>query len=798
MKRIIFLSSFLLAFLTCSSDLYSKPLVRDTISLNFGWQFHYGEEHEQWQVVDLPHDFQISQPWVEPQHGEKADVQDVAANFASTLSARAFKPLGCGWYRKKLEIPDFLKGRRIVLSFEGIMLVGDVYLDGERIGGTDYGYLGFEIDITDKVKYGASHELMVRADTMGPFNSRWYTGGGLFRDVNLVVTPRNGYFTRHPLYIRTEGVDGTDAKVAVSAGVWLRGRDSLVRFGVKMLDARGVVVAEQETLTRYKRYQRGADYELEPLTIRNASLWRCEDPYLYTVEVSLYDASGKVIDQVREPFGIRTIEYSPEFGFKLNGEKVLLKGAANHHTLGPLGAAAYPRAEEFHLQTLKSFGYNHVRTSHNPYSESFMDACDRLGILVVDELYDKWNTQYVGGRCDWKMLWQDHIGEWVRRDRNHPCVVMWSLGNELQQNAEPFGDFGVTAYRLMRELLRKYDRTRPTTVAMHPRYRNWETEQLPCDLALETEIASYNYRYMYFPQDAERYPHMIFYQSEANTSGIPANWYGMDLDKVVGLAYWGAVDYLGESGGWPAKGWAQGAFDISWQPKPYAYHVKSMFSDEPLVRIAVIENVAKDNVWNGVKIGTAHMSEDWNRTTGDKVDLYIFTNAEEVELLVNGKSIGVRRNSIEPRHRNRIRWEKVPYHAGKIEAVARRNGEEVARHSLETSGKAVAFESESLTHGWKADGKDLQFIRITAVDSAGRRVWDADDRLDFHIDGKASLVGLQSGDITSDELSVDTSVRLFNGSALVILRSGTESGDVTLKITSPTLNRTGEVCLEMR
>ncbi|MCR4860551.1 MAG: DUF4982 domain-containing protein [Bacteroidales bacterium] len=799
-RRFILLLAALAALSAGTAAAAPAGTVRDTLNLNRGWEFHYGEQHVGWQAVDLPHDYQISQPWVAPEAGEKSGMQDLAANFRSTLSARAFKELGAGWYRKSLDIPEKLKGQRIVLDFQGIMLVGDVYLNGERVGGTDYGYLGFEIDITDKVQYGKANELMVRADTMGPFNSRWYTGGGLFRDVNLVVTPANGYFTRHPLYIHTENVSGGNATVDVQAAIFLRSREvKTVSFGVRLLDAEGKVAAEQKTETKYKNWLPGSNYDLEPLRVSNPHLWSCEDPYLYTVEVSLYDADGKLCDQVCEPFGIRTIEFSPASGFKLNGEKVILKGAANHHTMGPLGAAVYPSAEAFQLKMFKSFGYNHIRTSHNPYSESFLRACDRLGILVVDELYDKWNMQYAGGRRDWKALWQENVEEWVKRDRNHPCVVMWSFGNELQQNPEPYGDFGVTAYQLQRSLLFKYDKTRPTTVAMHPRYRNWETDEIPCDLALATDVASYNYRYMYFPGDGERYPWMMFYQSEANTSGIPANWFAMDLDKVVGLAYWGAIDYLGESGGWPAKGWAQGAFDLSWEPKPYAYLVKSMFTDEPLVHIAVIEQIAPDNIWNGIQVGTEHMSEDWNRDAGETLDLYTFTNADEVELFVGGRSQGVRKNDVsDPSKRNRIKWEGVPYRKGNVEAVARKDGRVVARHRLETTGKAVALRLEPLQAGWKADGMDLQMVRITAVDSRGRRVWDAVDPVEISVSGDARLIGLSSGDITSEEIHTDSRVRLFHGTAIAILRSGTAPGAVTMSVSSPIVKKAAVLPLSLQ
>ena len=363
---------------------------------------------------------------------------------------------------------------------------------------------------------------------------------------------------------------------------------------------------------------------------------------------------------------------------------------------------------------------------------------------------------------------------------------MWSFGNELQQNPEPYGDFGVTAYNLQRQLLHKFDRTRPTTVAMHPRYRNWETDELPCDLAMATDVASYNYRYMYFPGDGKRFPWMMFYQSEANTSGIPGNWFGMDLDKVIGLAYWGAVDYLGESGGWPAKGWAQGVLDLSWEPKPIAYLVKSYLTDEPLVHIGIIEEPEADNMWNGMQVGTAYMSENWNRNAGEKVNLWTYTNGDEVELFVGGKSQGVKKNDIsEPGNRNRIKWEGIPYKSGSIEAVARKDGRVIARHRLETVGKPVALRVEPLTTGWKAGGQDLQFVRVTAVDSRGRRVWTSSDALSFEVSGPASLIGVTSGNIYSDEIHTDAHVPLFQGTALAILRSGAEAGAVTLTVSAP-------------
>ena len=767
----------------------ASAAVRDTTSLNAGWQFHLGElsgieavKNAKSERVNLPHDFLIGQPWVEPDASERPDNSDAGSNVRSRLSPRGFKEMNVGWYRYVLTPKAEWKGRRVVLDFQGIMLVGDVWLNGKHIGKTDYGYLGFDTDISSILKFDGDNEIIVKANTQQPNNSRWYTGGGLYRDVNLIVTDKKLYFPRHPLFIRTEN----NKKVKIQAEIACFNKVDNIPAEVKIYDANGEVVAQKKQNIVFNGKWRTREYELQTIEIDNANLWSCESPYLYTAEVTLFDNQGNVVDQIREQFGVRTIEFSPDFGFKLNGKKVLLKGYANHHTLGALGAAAYPRAIEKRIQLMKSFGYNHIRTSHNPYSEDFMRLCDRYGILVVDELYDKWLTQYAGGRVEWEALWQRDVPEWVKRDRNHPCVVLWSLGNELQQYPNlPFNDWGVTAYKLQRELLHRYDNTRLTTVAMHPRYRDIDTDSIPAPLAIATEVNSYNYRYMYFPGDSRRYPEKIFYQSEASTGAMGPNFFEMDLDKVVGLAYWGAIDYLGESMGWPIKGWNQGVFDISLQPKPDAYFLKSMFSDTPSVHLAVIEKGKKgEQMWNGINVAIGSYSENWNRKDGEKLSLYTYTNAEEVELKLNGKSLRVKKNSSNPKERNRIKWDNSEYKSGKLTAIARNGGKEVARHSLETTGEAVALKLIPDVQTWHADGKDLLHVRVIAVDKKGRRVLSAGENLRFSVTGNAEIVAVDNGNISSDELAVGTERSLFMGSALVILRAGASASNIILEVAS--------------
>lgn len=805
-KKTILFASLLLGGLPLMGTLSADAAVRDTISINQGWQFHRGDvkniselkaTQSGDEVVNLPHDFLIGQDWVAPDASERPDNSDAGSNVRSRLSPRGFKEMGIGWYRYELTPKAEWKGKRIVLDFQGIMLVGDVYLNGQRIGGTDYGYLGFDIDLSKLLKWGQTNEIAVKADTQNPSNSRWFTGAGLYRDVNLIVTNKDLFFPRHPLFIRTQGNREVKIKAEIiNQQKVVKGQTAAkMPVGVRILDADGKVVAEQKNDIHFNAKWRDREYELPSISLENAKLWSPDSPYLYTAEVTLYDNESNIADQIKEPFGVRTIEIVPQKGLLVNGKKVLLKGYANHHTLGALGAAAYPRAIEKRLKLMKEFGMNHIRTSHNPYSEDFLKLCDKYGILVVDELYDKWLTQYAGGRVDWESLWQKDVPEWVKRDRNHPSVVMWSLGNELQQYSNlPFNDWGVTAYKLQKELLHRYDDTRLTTVAMHPRYRNLETDSIPADLAIETEVNSYNYRYMYFPGDSKRYPDKTFYQSEASVAAMGPNFYEMDLDKVIGLAYWGAIDYLGESMGWPIKGWNQGVFDLSLQPKPDAYFVKSMFSEEPVVHIGIIEKSGGNIQWNGINVSAGKLSENWNREAGEQVSLYTYTNGDEVELFLNGKSLGVKKNSTDPKLRARIKWDNIAYAPGKLVAVAKKNGKVVARHQIENTGEAVALKLVPDMETWHADGKDLMHVRIYAVDKKGRRVLNmkdakAFDKLTFQVKGDANIVAVDNGNISSDELHIGKTQlektiqrNLFQGSALVILRAGDKPGKIELSV----------------
>lgn len=778
----------------CTTFLFAQnnnEQVRVNQLFNFDWKFKAGDisnaqdlvfDDANWRKLDLPHDFQFEQPW------------DQTAN-----RGRGFKTLGVGWYRKTFKADASWVGRQVFLDFEGIMLHGDVWLNGKKIGGTSYGYLGFETNVSDLIKYDADNVVAVRSSTEG--GSRWYTGGGLFRDVHLVVKDPIS-IARHGIYITTPKISNQNAEVSVQVEVaGIKNKEYQLEIITKIFSPEGKQVAETKALAPKKSNLVEVEVPLPKVNISNPQLWSCETPNLYSAEVVLV-LDGKVIDKLAEKFGIRTIEFSKEFGLKLNGKKVFLKGVANHHDLGALGAAAHETAIARMMDQLKAFGFNHIRTSHNPYSESFFKLADEKGILVVDELYDKWGSiQAWAGSAKWNDIWYDNMKEWIKRDRNHPSVIMWSFGNELQFQEErwnwPTTDWGVTTYKIMDVVAKRYDPTRKTTVAMYPARAGGiiranpdfriKENIVPPELATVTDIASFNYTWEDYQEYLEHAPNMIVYQSEAVTNELAAPYFGMDREKMVGLAYWGGIEYWGESQGWPRKGWNYSFFNHSMEPFPQAWLTKSIFKDEPLVYIGVVDNEGESKMWNDQVVGQKVISSHWNRVEGNKYNLYTYTNADEVELLVNGKSIGIQKNSTEVTKRNTIYWKDVPYSVGKITAIARKVGKEVARHEMETTGKAEALKLEAENPNWKADGMDLQYVKVYAVDSKGNKVPTVSGEVTFDVSGPATIIAVDNGNHSSDDLFAGNKKVLHNGFAMAILRSEQKAGTVKLKISAPGL-----------
>ncbi len=703
-------------------------------------------DDSQWRTLVLPHDFQFELPWTEGGGG-----------------ARGFKPSCEGWYRKTFTVPESWQGLNVKLDFGGIIYLGDVYINGTKVASTDYGYVGLEADLTKYLRYGGENVVAVYASTGPKKGSRWYTGAGLFRDVRLQLENPT-HIARHGVYItcevdelsvsgvrseelgiRSSGVqkfrsadnsmtnnpssnsssivappsegvgrflstrqlvNSSTSKINIQVEVdgWQKRKNVSIR--ARVIDAEGNVVGKATgTMPKYTK-QTSTEVMLTTVNIADAKLWDIDSPYLYSADV-VVEADGMVVDSVREQFGIRKIEFSKDFGFKLNGRKVFLKGISNHHDMGALGAAAFDDGIERMMRRLKEFGFNHIRCSHNPYSESFTKIADRVGLLIVDELIDKWSdNDYWGGRRPFTTLWPQMITEWVKRDRNSPSVIMWSLGNELQiregwAGYQGLNDWGVTMYRVMDQVVKRWDKTRKTTVGQYPARagaiaradRNFNNYLVPPELAQATEIASFNYQSDKYAAYLEHCPEMIIYQSEAETKGWLAPYYNMDHEKMVGLAYWGAIEYWGESNRWPKKGWNYSFFDHTCRPQPQAWLAKSAFcEDEPVVRIGVLDTQGSETVnWNDVNVGQTALLDHWNHAANSKQQIYTFTNAHAVELIVNGKSIGTKENNGTGNMRNAILWKDIDYgKGGSIVAIARsKDGKETARHEMKTAGKAV-------------------------------------------------------------------------------------------------------------
>ena len=761
---------------------------RVNLLFNFDWKFKLGEvqnaespafDDADWRRLDLPHDFQIEMPW-----NEKAN------------RSRGFKDMATGWYRKTFDADKTWQGKRVMLDFEGIMLHGDAYLNGQKIGGTDYGYLGFEADITKLLKWNGKNVLAVHCSTGEAQNSRWYTGGGLFRDVHLVLKDSVS-IARHGIYIYTPDISKEQATVNVQVeveGIKNKKYDLVIKAVI--YDPDGHPVGETQIDAPKDNKQPTVEVQLPQVKVDNPQLWWCEKPDLYTAEVSLI-LNGKTIDKLSERFGIRTIEFSKDFGFKLNGKKVFLQGMANHHDLGAVGAAAYEAGIARMMDRMKEFGFNHIRTSHNPYSESFLRLADEKGILIVDELYDKWsNTLAWAGRRPWTEMWWENLMEWVKRDRNHPSVIMWSLGNELQFQEErcgfPTRDWGVTTYDIMNTLVKRLDPTRKTTVAMYParaggivkhspEYR-MEKNIVPPELARHTEVASFNYCWEDYDKYMKQAPHMILYQSEATTNELTAPWAGMDRDHMVGLAYWGAIEYWGESTIWPKKGWDYSFFKHSLEPNSQAYLMKTVFKpEEPQVHIGIAGKT--DTLWwNDIVVGQTRVTSHWNREAGKKYTVYTYTNGEEVELLVNGKSMGTKKND-DKKKPNVITWKGITYEPGTIRAIARKDGRLYAEHQLETAGQPTRLVIETENPDWRADGMDLQYVKVRAVDKKGRVVPTNDYKVTFQVEGPARMIAVDNGDHSSNDLFDGNEKQLYEGFAMAIVRSSKdEPGKVKVTV----------------
>ena len=776
------------------------PGGRVVLPMNDGWEFKWGKDKSvgEWKSVDLPHDAQFEQPWTQK----------------DSNGARGFKPMGEMWYRKRLALPGEMgnwergTGKRVFLEFGGLLCVGDVYVNGKNVGGTDYGYLPVWCDITDALKADGDNVVEVWCSTGQLGGSRWYTGAGLYRGAKLVVKPKVS-IARHGVFVRSHVEGGSrgrstsrDADAVISLTVELdgfRGMGNKVALDViaDIKDASGKVVATATARAPWSKL-RHQEVEMPEIALKDAKLWDIDSPNLYTADVRLV-YNGSEIDRDAVRFGVRKIEMDHDYGLKLNGRKVFLASISNHHDLGLVGAAAYPRAIRRQFETMKKFGYNAIRCSHNPYSEEFYDLADEMGLLVLDELIDKWSDRSCWfGRRPFTQIWPQLVTDWIKRDRNHPSVFAWSFGNELQMNEDLcgyqcLGDWGVTMYRLMKTLAQRWDPTRATTVAMYParsgarggRDPVLEGDPIPPELACVTDFASFNYKWADYAGYVKHEPQMNIFQSEAVVGQRQAPFLGMDREHSIGCSWWGAVEYWGESNGWPKKGWSHSFFSHTLEPFPVAYLIKSVICPEsPVVEIAVPIARGESEEWNDVKVGSTREAAAWEGVPGKSKEVKVYTNCREVELFLNGKSIGAKPNDgATPRAKNVVVF-KVPFEPGTLEARGKVSGSEDVVASVATAGEAVEMLCSVEADDYIADGMDLVYVKCYAVDKNGNQVCGYTGKVSFSCEGAAKFLACDNGDHYTDELFTSdlTAKRAKDGFILAAFRTRTIPGEAKITI----------------
>ena len=759
-----------------------KVDAREKILLNFDWKFQLNDQSramepgfndEKWQTVNLPHDASIYGPFVKDTLGG--------------TKLNGYRPRHIGWYRKKFRINENTENKKVYLEFEGVYRESDVWVNGKHCGRFLNGYLDFQYDITDLLKSG-DNVIAVRYDNTFEKSSRWYTGEGITRNVYLHILNKL-HVGRYGTYITTPKITEKYASASVETSVENSATDSsLCKLVTEVVSPGGSVVVSRTSVVPLGS---GEIFKFrQEIKVPNPQIWDLNSPYLYKAISKVYNGD-QLVDSYETTFGIRDVEFTPEEGFLLNGKKVLLKGVCLHHDLGSLGAAAFEAGWEKRLEVLKNqMGCNSIRLSHNPYPKFVLDWCDRNGILVFDEAYDKWNSQYYGPQNSFDKYWESDLGTFIKRDRNHPSVFIWSVGNEvINQYTGEDSTYGVPQLRRMVDFVHSLEPSRRVTCALYPaRYnaikysdKGYYTSA-PHQMAFYSDVMSVNYQAGFFKKDKLKYPQLIFLLSEEGTGEGGYGYFGYDHSYACGQYFWGGTEYLGESFGWPSKGWINGAIDMCNDLKPVAYSISSFYKSVPMIKMAVYKNdVAKEKVWNDFKIKWLPMYFHWNWKEKDSLVVQTYSNCDSVELLVNGKSWGIK--SMSDCKNQNMKW-NVSYEAGEIKALGKTGGKIVSQDILKTAGKPYKVILEADKNEMRADGLDLVYVNVKVVDASGIVVPDAVNLLKFSVTGTGTNAGVGNGDITSDELLQADQRHTFNGTCQLIVRSAQKVGEIKINASS--------------
>lgn len=755
---------------------------RTTVDFDKGWHFHLGDvkngesatlSDRNWRLLNLPHDWSIE---------GKFSKDNPATPEGGAL------PGGIGWYRKTFSVPGDQKNKLMYIDFDGVYQKSDVWINGHHLGFRPNGYISFRYELTPYLNYGAKRNVIaVKVDNSVQPNSRWYSGSGIYRNVWLVTT--NEIAIDHwGTYVTTSEVSNTSAKVHIQT-VLKNAGNGHIKLKSTVLDASGKIV--KSTVSNLT-----GEAVNQQITVKNPHLWSVDHPYLYKI-VSQVLSGNQVLDTYTTPLGIRYFEFDPDKGFSLNGKRLKILGVCDHHDLGSLGAAINTRALERQLQMLKAMGCNGIRTSHNPPAPELLDLCDKMGFIVMDEAFDCW--EWRKAKYDYHLYFKEwhkrDLEDQVLRDRNHPSVFIWSIGNEIPQQGD------TSTLRIAPELagiVHSLDRTRPITAANdHPDKGNKIIQSGALDLI------GYNYHEFDYATFHDRFPGKKFIATET-TSGLetrghydmpsdsiriwPARWdrpfkegnpdnsvsaydnvrpsWGSTheatwkvmkkYDFLSGMFIWTGFDYLGEPTpySWPSRSSYFGIIDLAGFPKDIYYMYQSEWTHKNVL----------------------HIFPHWNWEPGKTVDVWAFyNNADEVELFLNGKSMGFKKKTGDDLH---VMW-RLKFEPGTLKAVSRKDGKVVLTREIHTAGPAAKIELIADRKNIKADGKDLSFITVKILDKDGNLVPNADNRVDFKINGPGFIAGVDNGDEVSHDPFKASYRKAFNGLALAIVQSKEKAGPVT-------------------
>ncbi|HQK70943.1 MAG TPA: glycoside hydrolase family 2 TIM barrel-domain containing protein [Bacteroidales bacterium] len=766
---------------------------RTMILFDNEWFFHRGDvtgaekpefQDSGWKKVDLPHDWSIE------------DIPGTDSPLDSTaiggIDAGYFTG-GTGWYRKLFYVPASLKDKTFIIIFEGIYMNSDVWLNGKHLGNHPYGYTSFFFDITREITPGKTNVLAVRVKNEGR-NSRWYSGSGIYRHVWITIAEKVHY-KEWSLAVSTDFIDSKNAMVNISAEVINNGYSGEnFTATVRIIDPQGNNAGEAKQDINISR---GEEKEvIWQVPVKDPQLWSPEKPALYKADAEIYeesaDGTGSLVDINTTDFGIRFFRITPEEGFVLNGVPLKLKGGCVHHDNGPLGAAAFDRAEERRVELLKASGFNAIRCAHNPPSPAFLRACDKLGMLVIDEAFDMWREaknpdDYHLWFDEW---WKKDIESMVMRDRNHPSVIMWSIGNEVPERGKPEG---AALAKEMVEYVKNLDPSRPVTAAVN----SVTPDKDPYFAALD--VCGYNYAVDKYVSDHKRLPERIMMGTESFPLEAFEYWKAtIENPWVIGDFVWTSFDYLGEASigwlGYPHEGsfypWHLafcGDIDICGFKRPQSYYRDALWGEDKTVSIFVKPPVPSFPVnprkapWSKWEWHDVVPSWNWDVYEGKPLTVEVYSNCDEVQLTLNGKPVGKKKSSQENKYITT--WE-VPYEPGVLTATGFDKRGAVATSELRTAGKPARIRLSADRNSIEAGGQDLSFVTVEIVDENGIINPVAENLVMFSVQGPGEILSVGSANPVSTESYKKPYRKAFMGKCLAIIRSGKDTGIVKLNAES--------------